>query len=138
MTDSKGQIGASEEWYLYLPSNEALPQPYRSAPITWPISDVELKRTEAQAQSGNASALNNLGKAQCAAAVRVPRFVDLVHSVSPQVRCISLVGVNAPSTATKRTIASAVRAVPAVRPPPTTELCANCLDTAANRTNSSP
>jgi hypothetical protein len=59
-TKAQASISASEEWFVYIPPfNE--PQPYRSAPTTWPISAEELSRTEAQAQSGNASALNNLG-----------------------------------------------------------------------------
>jgi hypothetical protein len=63
MNDAKAQIGASEEWYLFLPPHYQPPQPYRSAPAAWPISAQELKRTEAQAAASNASALNNLGTA---------------------------------------------------------------------------
>ncbi len=61
MTDAQAQIGASDEWYLFLPSEEEPPQPYRGARTIWPLSADELSRTESQAQSGNASALNNLG-----------------------------------------------------------------------------
>jgi hypothetical protein len=61
MSDAKAQIGASEEWYLFVFLRHGLPQPYRSAPTAWPISEEELRRTEAQAAASNASALNNLG-----------------------------------------------------------------------------
>jgi hypothetical protein len=61
MSDKKAEVGASEDWYLYLPpTNEPL-QPYRRAPTAWPISAEELKRTEAQAAATHASALNDLG-----------------------------------------------------------------------------
>jgi hypothetical protein len=58
--DARDQIGPGDEWYLHFPSDEPL-QPYRSARTVWPLSAEELSRTERQAQSGNASALNNLG-----------------------------------------------------------------------------
>jgi hypothetical protein len=62
--DEKDRIGAGDEWYLYLPSNEEPVQPYRTAHTVWPLGTEELSRTESQAQSGNAPALNNLGTAQ--------------------------------------------------------------------------
>jgi hypothetical protein len=61
MSDAKTQIGASDEWLLFLTLDSSALQPYRSAPAVWPISVEELKRTEAQAAAANASALNNLG-----------------------------------------------------------------------------
>ncbi len=60
--DAKDQLSAADEWYLYHPSDSGVQlQPYRSAQTVWPLSAEELSRTESQAQSGNASALNNLG-----------------------------------------------------------------------------
>jgi hypothetical protein len=66
MSDAKAQIGASEEWCIFLlPRNQPLRnqplQPYRSAPTAWPISAEELTLTEVQSAASNASALNNLG-----------------------------------------------------------------------------
>jgi hypothetical protein len=58
--DAKHQIGPNEEWYLHFHSDLPL-QPYRTAHAVWPLSTEELSRTESQAQSDNASALNNLG-----------------------------------------------------------------------------
>ncbi len=58
--DAKDQIGPNEEWFLHFRSDVPL-QPYRSALTVWPLSAEELSRTERQAQSGNPSALNNLG-----------------------------------------------------------------------------
>jgi hypothetical protein len=58
------QIGPNEEWYLHYPSKFERLQPYRTAHTVWPLSTEELSRTERQAQSGNASALNNLGTNQ--------------------------------------------------------------------------
>jgi hypothetical protein len=62
-TDAKDQIGPSDEWYLFM-ANQDLPQPYRTSHTVWPLSAEELSRTERQAQSGNPSALNNLGTIQ--------------------------------------------------------------------------
>jgi hypothetical protein len=59
--DAKDQIGPNDEWYLHYPSKVEPLQPYRTANTVWPLSAKELVRTERQAQSGNASALNNLG-----------------------------------------------------------------------------
>jgi hypothetical protein len=61
MSDGKTQIHAEDEWYLHLPFDQFVPQPYRSAPAAWPISAEELKRIDEQAIKANASALNNLG-----------------------------------------------------------------------------
>jgi TPR repeat protein len=58
--DAKHQIGPNEEWYLHVDFDVPL-QPYRTAHTVWPLSTEELSHTERQAQSGNASALNNLG-----------------------------------------------------------------------------
>jgi hypothetical protein len=62
--DAKNLIGPNDEWYLHHPSHFEAPQPYRTAHTVWPLSAEELSRTERQAQSGNASALNNLGTNQ--------------------------------------------------------------------------
>ncbi len=61
MSDAKDGIATDEEWYLYIPSKDEPPQPYRSARAVWPLGAEELSRTDRQAQSGNPSALNNLG-----------------------------------------------------------------------------
>jgi hypothetical protein len=61
MSEAKGERGACEEWYLYLPARDEVVQPYRSAPTAWPISAEECNRAEAQAQLSNPSALNTLG-----------------------------------------------------------------------------
>jgi hypothetical protein len=64
MAAASDRISVSEEWYLYHPFAEDVPlQPYRTARTVWPLSAEELSRTERQAESGNASALNNLGTA---------------------------------------------------------------------------
>jgi hypothetical protein len=60
-TQAAALVTASEEWYLFLPLLSGVPQPHRTAPAAWLISAEALKRTETQAVSGNASALNNLG-----------------------------------------------------------------------------
>jgi hypothetical protein len=135
--DKKNRIGAGDEWYLYLPSNKEPVQPYRTAHTVWPLSAEELSRTESQAQSGNASALNNLGT------TRHPAFAQSNHccrlrlsgrDVLWQEQCICSVGVSGPSIGTKRTTAFAAHTAPAVRPPPTTEQCANGWGTAAKST----
>ncbi len=61
LADAKDQIGANDEWYVHRPSKFESPQPYRTAHAVWSLSAEELSRTESQAQSGNASALSNLG-----------------------------------------------------------------------------
>jgi hypothetical protein len=63
MSDVKGATNTGEDWYLYVPSCDPSenPQPYRATPTAWPISVEEVKRTEAQAQSGSPSAVNALG-----------------------------------------------------------------------------
>jgi hypothetical protein len=61
MSDAKGAIGADEEWHLWLIHDDEEVQPYRTAPTAWPISAEEVKRSESQAVSSNASAVNNLG-----------------------------------------------------------------------------
>jgi hypothetical protein len=61
MSDGKHQINVVDEWYLHYPAKFEPLQPYRTAHTVWPLSAEELSRTERQAQSGNASALNNFG-----------------------------------------------------------------------------
>jgi hypothetical protein len=140
-SDAKDRTGAGDEWYLYLPSNKEPVQPYRTAHTVWPLSAGELSRTESQAQSGNASALNNLGTTQHSARGWRSRNPQLCcrlrlsgRDVLWQEQCICSVGVSGPSIATKRTTSSAAHSAPALRPPPTTEQCANGSVTAAKST----
>ncbi len=65
MSDSKGAIDATEEWYLYVPERHQPLQPYRSAHTVWPISAEELKQIEERAVKSMPSALNSLGTSFC-------------------------------------------------------------------------
>jgi hypothetical protein len=61
MSSAQVPLSADEAWYVFVPSRATPPQLYRSAPTVWPLSAEALSTIETQAQSGNTSAINNLG-----------------------------------------------------------------------------
>jgi hypothetical protein len=140
MSDAKAQISASDEWYLFVETPDEPPHPYRSARAVWPLSTEELRRNELQAQSGNASALNNLGTKRsgvrpCSRELCADQPCD---GGLCQERCIFLVGASGRSIDTRHTTAFAAHTAQGVQPLSTTEPCASGLVTAADRTTRKP